>query len=1166
MKNRTVLSSLACLSFFLIFAIFLKPVSAQEPPNATSSATLLATVGIYQAKIISNPGAPAFKISFVLGNGQGTQSGIKYAVQLFSRVSSTTRILIDEQVYDGSVDLNENETVTKQIEYTPPPFLKGVYQLWLLARNSAGLTLSVAKLSDVGLEGTGQYVEIDNRSCYLTVQNETPQKKYTRFQGVDISNEEKLIGTCEIINHFDKDIVVTPEFKTYYRTSFGNAVEDNKELQQEVSIKKGETKTISLILPKALAPQAYDARLSFVFQNRPVSNSIAFHYVLRGASATIQNLHLDKDYYLKGQNAQISFFWTPSADSFFGSRAGEGSDIGPVILDISIQNSSGEPCVEAAERQMTGQDSLTFTMPVIQNCKDPAVTVTLKQATSGNVLDKKTFTAKSQNVPGPEKTKFFLKEIYKYIIPGLAVLIGFIALMILRKKGKAASAPAAIILLFLLISGVVFLASVKTAQAFSQSAAFEIEEATFTIGLDNLSYCPSEAINMTASACGNYACENTVANAYLQVRAGTATQYQEILNGQDVSLDKCAYGNTSFTAESTPGTYNADFKGQVSLNNKTWSLLGSQYLRYTVLSPPTASITANGQAGSILVAAGTAATIAWNSTGATSCSVAPAGWTGTSGSQSTGALSSGTYTYTVTCNSRCGPASANINIYVESPIHSYYRCSNATCVQDDAKSVGGATYYTDDPTCANACVVVPKYKCSGSSCARDDVNGTFTDSNCNNTCVPLVSSWYRCNSSYTCEAVNCTGGDVACSFLGYKKTLVECQAACNAPPPPPEYFAQAYLRTKTRNQSWPCNYYGCYWGGWQDINSGTVPLQIDFMALGVSNLDWGSGWTYYFWCNRNISNPYQPSDWSASYAYDYETSFVRRAVALPIGVCDAKYSVPGNYLAQVRLVTAGYWGGYAEGVANFPVVVTPVGCTASCGSWGSCSAACGGGTQSRTCTRTDCSTYPETQVCNTQACTLSASLTANPASGLAPLSSNLTATVSGTAFGTTNYTFWKNCNSTCSTVQSCTTACGNYDAKYDGRPETSYSSTVSYASGGSYTPKVVVERGSAAPAQARTAVTVTNPVTYTLTVLKTGTGTGTVTSLDTKINCGGDCSEVYNSGNTTTLNAAAALGSTFVGWSGAGCSGTGSCIVTTDSSKTVTARFSAPVDWKEITP
>jgi len=46
----------------------------------------------------------------------------------------------------------------------------------------------------------------------------------------------------------------------------------------------------------------------------------------------------------------------------------------------------------------------------------------------------------------------------------------------------------------------------------------------------------------------------------------------------------------------------------------------------------------------------------------------------------------------------------------------------------------------------------------------------------------------------------------------------------------------------------------------------------------------------------------------------------------------------------------------------------PPTCTPSCGSWSSCSVSCGGGTQSRTCTGSNCSTYSESQSCNTQCC------------------------------------------------------------------------------------------------------------------------------------------------------------------------------------------------------
>ncbi len=78
---------------------------------------------------------------------------------------------------------------------------------------------------------------------------------------------------------------------------------------------------------------------------------------------------------------------------------------------------------------------------------------------------------------------------------------------------------------------------------------------------------------------------------------------------------------------------------------------------------------------------------------------------------------------------------------------------------------------------------------------------------------------------------------------------------------------------------------------------------------------------------------------------------------------------------------------------------------------------------------------------------------------------------------------------------------------------------------------------------------------YVLQIDKTGTGTGTVTSAPAGIACGGDCDETYNHGTAITLTAVAATGSTFTGWSGGGCSSTGTCVVTLAAATTVQAQF-----------
>lgn len=77
-----------------------------------------------------------------------------------------------------------------------------------------------------------------------------------------------------------------------------------------VSLQPGEMKDISFVIPKPEKPQAYDVRVSLhdTTTNRPVSGNVVAHYVLRGASATIQNVSLSKASYAKGRSLPyISF-------------------------------------------------------------------------------------------------------------------------------------------------------------------------------------------------------------------------------------------------------------------------------------------------------------------------------------------------------------------------------------------------------------------------------------------------------------------------------------------------------------------------------------------------------------------------------------------------------------------------------------------------------------------------------------------------------------------------------------------------------------------------------------------------------------------------------------------------------------------------------------------
>jgi lysophospholipase L1-like esterase len=78
--------------------------------------------------------------------------------------------------------------------------------------------------------------------------------------------------------------------------------------------------------------------------------------------------------------------------------------------------------------------------------------------------------------------------------------------------------------------------------------------------------------------------------------------------------------------------------------------------------------------------------------------------------------------------------------------------------------------------------------------------------------------------------------------------------------------------------------------------------------------------------------------------------------------------------------------------------------------------------------------------------------------------------------------------------------------------------------------------------------------TFALTVTKTGSGAGTVVSSPSGINCGSICNANYGGNASVALTATADSGSAFAGWSGA-CSGTGSCVLTMNQARSVTATF-----------
>jgi len=102
---------------------------------------------------------------------------------------------------------------------------------------------------------------------------------------------------------------------------------------------------------------------------------------------------------------------------------------------------------------------------------------------------------------------------------------------------------------------------------------------------------------------------------------------------------------------------------------------------------------------------------------------------------------------------------------------------------------------------------------------------------------------------------------------------------------------------------------------------------------------------------------------------------------------------------------------------------------------------------------------------------------------------------------------------------------------------------------------LTVRAQDAAGNSATASLTVIFTPNFVLAVSPTGAGAGTVTSTPDGIDCGATCAAAFPHDTLVALSATPAPGSLFSGWSGGGCSGTGTCVVTVSEATTVTATF-----------
>lgn len=429
--------------FVFLFALFLAPsVFAEE-------LSVVANVNIFEAKIVSVQ-ENNYNVSFKIINGLGSQPDVRYSVRL-TQDKDSSQYIIDEKIYSEILSLNENSVVERNIKYQAPNIFSGDYKMWLIGSNSSGRMLGAAFLGKVNLKASAQSVQILPESCYLTVSGEKEGLRYTLDQGVDILPTENLSISCGVINNSQKTITAVPQFQTYRRNVYGEKVSENS-LDIVTTLKPSENKSVTFVLPVEKIPQAYDIKLNLNDKaNNISSNSIIIHYVLRGGSATIQNVVIDKDKYKKGDIAHVSLSFSESAENFPGSRLGDDKD-GKLTADFKLADGNGISCSENIINKLLNDANEKINIPVTKDCLNPKLSAIIK-GSDGNILDKKDFSfISTTEIVAPSFNVILILGYLYYLIFAVAFILLVKIVWALIKKYK--KTPLNIVIFLVLVSGI----------------------------------------------------------------------------------------------------------------------------------------------------------------------------------------------------------------------------------------------------------------------------------------------------------------------------------------------------------------------------------------------------------------------------------------------------------------------------------------------------------------------------------------------------------------------------------------------------------------------------------------------------------------------------------------------------------------------------------------
>jgi hypothetical protein len=133
---------------------------------------IVATVNIYNAEIVSKEDN-TLQIAFEIHNRAGSQSDISYGVLLMDEEGR----IVHHQSYPETLSIQEGVLIPVTIEYIAPS-LDGIYEVMLIAENSAGLRLGILSAGGIILDSREELLEFSCDYAPMEVDLDAPPSQH----------------------------------------------------------------------------------------------------------------------------------------------------------------------------------------------------------------------------------------------------------------------------------------------------------------------------------------------------------------------------------------------------------------------------------------------------------------------------------------------------------------------------------------------------------------------------------------------------------------------------------------------------------------------------------------------------------------------------------------------------------------------------------------------------------------------------------------------------------------------------------------------------------------------------------------------------------------------------------------------------------------------------